>query len=156
VSLLIRPAVTADADPIAAVFLAARRAGMPWLAVLRSDPETHWRVRTTMLTACAVWVAEEAGRVVGFAGLSAGVLAHLYVHPTAWGQGIGTRLLETVRAASLDKLALYVFQRNARARRFYEARGFTLRALGTGATNEERQPDAYYDWHRQVPVPSGH
>jgi RimJ/RimL family protein N-acetyltransferase len=155
VSLLIRPAVTADADPIAAVFLAARRAGMPWLPVLHNDPVTHWWVRTTMLTTCAVWVAEDAGPVVGFAGLCAGVLAHLYVHPAAWGQGIGTRLLDTVRAASTDKLALYVFQRNARARRFYEAQGFTLCALGTGATNEERQPDAYYEWHRLVPLPGG-
>jgi RimJ/RimL family protein N-acetyltransferase len=152
VSLLIRPAVTSDADPVAAVFLAARRLGMPWLPALRSDPETHWWVRTTMLTTCAVWVAEEAGRVVGFAGLCTDVLAHLYVHPTAWGQGVGTRLLDTVRAASLDKLTLYVFQRNVRARRFYEAKGFTLRALGMGATNEEREPDAYYEWHRPDPV----
>ncbi len=153
--MLIRPAITSDADPIAAVFLAARRAGMPWLPMLHSDPETHWWVRTTMLTTCAVWVAEEAGRVVGFAGLCAGVLAHLYVHPTAWGQGVGTRLLNTVRAASPDKLALYVFQRNVRARRFYEAQGFTLRALGTGATNEEREPDARYEWHRSDPIVDG-
>jgi len=140
------------------VFLAARRVGLPWLAVLHSDPETHWWVRTTMLTTCTVWVAEEVGRVVGFAGLCSGVLAHLYVHPGAWGQGIGTRLLDTVRAsegASRDKLALYVFQRNIRARRFYEGQGFTLCALGTGATNEEREPDAYYEWHRPVPVADG-
>ena len=74
---------------------------------------------------------------------------------TAWGQGVGTRLLDTVRAASPDKLALYVFQRNVRARRFYEAQGFTLRALGTGATNEEREPDAYYEWHRSDPIVDG-
>jgi GNAT superfamily N-acetyltransferase len=155
VPLLIRPAVTPDADPIAAVFLAARRAGMPWLAMLHSEAETRWWVRTTVLPTCAVWVVEEAAQVVGFAGLCAGVLAHLYVHPTAWGRGVGTQLLDTVRAASPDKLALYVFQRNIRARRFYEAQGFTLCTLGTGSTNEERQPDAYYEWHRAVPVPGG-
>jgi GNAT superfamily N-acetyltransferase len=153
--LLIRPAVTADADPIATVFLAARRAGMPWLPVLHSDPETHWWVRTTMLTTRAVWVAEEAGRVIGFAGVCGDVLAHLYVHPGAWGQGVGTRLLETVRDVTADRLALYVFQRNIRARRFYEAKGFTLRALGTGATNEEREPDAYYEWRRPDPNVDG-
>jgi GNAT superfamily N-acetyltransferase len=155
VPVLIRLAVTADADPIAAVFLAARRAGMPWLPVLHSDPETHWWVRTTVLTTCTVWVAEEVGRIIGFAGLCADVLEHLYIHPETWGRGVGKQLLDTVRGASPDKLALYVFQRNARARRFYEAQGFTLCALGTGATNEERQPDAYYEWHRLVPVTGG-
>jgi hypothetical protein len=60
-----------------------------------------------------------------------------------------------VRAASADKLALYVFQRNVRARRFYEAQEFSLCTLGTGATNEEREPDAYYEWHRPVPIPGG-
>jgi GNAT superfamily N-acetyltransferase len=153
--LLIRPAVAADADPIATVFLAARRSGMPWLPLLHSEAETRWWVRTTMLTTYAVWVAEEAERVVGFAGLCDDVLAHLYVHPGAWDQGVGTRLLETVRAATPDRLALYVFQRNVRTRRFYEAKGFTLRALGTGATNEEREPDAYYEWHRPDPVADG-
>jgi hypothetical protein len=40
--LLIRPAVAADADPIASVFLAARRAGMPWLPLLHSGAATRW------------------------------------------------------------------------------------------------------------------
>jgi GNAT superfamily N-acetyltransferase len=132
------------------------RRGVPacrgWLCC---EAETRWWIRTIVLTTCTVWVAEEADKVVGFAGLCADVVEHLYVHPTAWGRGVGTQLLDTVRAASPDKLALYVFQRNARARRFYEAQGFTLRALGTDVTNEEREPDAYYEWHQLVPVPSG-
>jgi GNAT superfamily N-acetyltransferase len=153
--LLIRPAVAADAGPIATVFLAARRAGMPWLPVLHGDAATRWWVRTTVLSTCTVWVAEQAERVVGFAGLCGDVLAHLYVQPGAWNRHVGTQLLETVRDATPDRLALYVFQRNVRARRFYEAKGFTLRALGTGATNEEREPDAYYEWHRPDPVLDG-
>jgi GNAT superfamily N-acetyltransferase len=144
-----------DADAIAKVLLAAGRADMPWLAVLHSEAETRWWVRTTILPTCSVWVAEAAERVVEFAGLCAGVLAHLYIHPEAWGRGAGTQLLDTVRAASPGKLALYVFQRNVRARRFYEAQRFALLVAGTGATNEEREPDAYYEWHRPVPVPAG-
>ena len=150
--LLIRPAVAVDADPIASVFLAARRAGMPWLPLLHSGAATRWWVRTSVLPTGTVWVADEADRVVGFAGVRGDVLEHLYVHPAAWGQGVGTQLLETVRDATADRLALYVFQRNVRARRFYEAKGFTLRALGTGAMNEEREPDTYYEWHRPDPV----
>jgi RimJ/RimL family protein N-acetyltransferase len=155
VSLPIRLAVPSDADPIASVFLAARRTGMPWLPVLRSDAETRWWARTTLLSTGRIWVAEEAGQVVGFAGLRGNVLRHLYVYPRAWGRRVGTALLDTVRAEPLDKVALYVFLRNGRARRFYEAHGFKLLALGTGTTNDEREPDAYYEWLRPPPVVGG-
>jgi RimJ/RimL family protein N-acetyltransferase len=155
VSLSIRLANPSDADPIAAVFLAARRTGMPWLPVLHSDAETRWWARTTLLSTGTIWVAEEAGPIVGFAGLCGNVLGHLYVHPEAWGRRIGTALLDTVRAEPLDKVALYVFLRNVRARRFYEAHSFRLLALGTGITNEEREPDAYYEWRRPEQVVGG-
>lgn len=153
--LAVRLAVPSDVDPIAAVFLAARRAGMPWLPVLRSDAETRWWARTALLSSGTIWVAEQAGQVVGFAGLCGNVLGHLYVHPDAWRRRIGTALLDTVRAQPLDKVALYVFLRNVPARRFYEARGFQLLALGTGTTNEEREPDAYYEWYRPQPLAGG-
>jgi hypothetical protein len=41
---------------------------------------------------------------------------------------------------------LWVFQQNERARRFYEARGLTLVKLTDGSGNEERTPDALYEW----------
>jgi hypothetical protein len=43
-------------------------------------------------------------------------------------------------------LRLHVFQRNARARAFYEHRGFRVDALRDGSQNEEREPDAVYVW----------
>jgi len=45
-------------------------------------------------------------------------------------------------------LHLFTFQRNARARAFYEAHGFRLVDLSDGARNEEGEPDARYDWVR--------
>jgi hypothetical protein len=39
-------------------------------------------------------------------------------------------------------------QRNTRARRFYEARGFVLTEETDGAGNEENEPDARYLWVR--------
>jgi RimJ/RimL family protein N-acetyltransferase len=150
-SVLIRRATPSDADPIAAVFLAARRSAMPWLPTIHSDAETRWWMRTNVL-ATTVWVAEEGGQPIGFAALRGAVLEHLYVDPDAWDRGVGTALLTAVRAEPLDKIALIVFQRNARARRFYEALGFSLVALGTGAANEEREPDVYYEWHRLEPA----
>ena len=41
---------------------------------------------------------------------------------------------------------LWTFQDNARARRFYEARGFVAEEFTDGAGNEEKTPDVRYVW----------
>jgi putative acetyltransferase len=43
-------------------------------------------------------------------------------------------------------LRLWAFQRNAPARRFYEARGFIAKKFTDGATNMEREADVLYQW----------
>jgi ribosomal protein S18 acetylase RimI-like enzyme len=42
-----------------------------------------------------------------------------------------------------------VFQRNEGARRFYERRGFRLVGQRDGSENEEREPDAVYEWRAE-------
>jgi GNAT superfamily N-acetyltransferase len=69
------------------------------------------------------------------------------VLPASQGRGIGTELLEVAKHAC-ERLELWTFQRNARARRFYEARGFTRVEQSDGARNEEKEPDARYLWTR--------
>lgn len=90
-------------------------------------------------------IIADAGTPIGFAAVANGWLEHLYVLPERVGQGVGSALLRAALAGE-GSLDLYVFQRNERARRFYEARGFTLVALTDGADNEEREPDAHYRW----------
>ena len=41
---------------------------------------------------------------------------------------------------------LWVFQANAGARRFYERHGLRVVRLTDGAANEEKTPDALYEW----------
>ncbi len=54
----------------------------------------------------------------------------LYVLPQFWHQGIGRELLEEAERRIADHhfnaFTLWVFEKNAPARRFYEARGFRL------------------------------
>jgi hypothetical protein len=50
------------------------------------------------------------------------------------------------RSLRPDGLTLWTFQRNAPARRFYEARGFVGSVFTDGSRNEEREPDALYTW----------
>jgi GNAT superfamily N-acetyltransferase len=69
------------------------------------------------------------------------------VLPEAQGQGVGTALLDVAKRA-VARLQLWTFQRNAQARRFYEARGFVVVEQTDGTGNEEKEPDARYLWTR--------
>ena len=74
-------------------------------------------------------------------------IEQLYVLPEAQGQGVGTALLDVAKRAS-ERLQLWTFQRNARARRFYEREALCLSKQTDGAGNEEKEPDARYLWTR--------
>jgi GNAT superfamily N-acetyltransferase len=140
---VIRRATPADAGEVGRVFLAARDE-MAYLPRIPDDDRP--RLGGWFLDRAELWVAEREGPIVGFAGLSAGELTHLYVEPGAQGAGIGTGLLEHAKSLSDGRLELWVFQRNEGARRFYERHGFRLVRLTDGAENMEREPDALYEW----------
>jgi GNAT superfamily N-acetyltransferase len=135
-----------DAPAVAEVFLAARADAMAYLPDLHTDAETHVWIREVVLTGYEVVVAEVGDRLAGFAALDADMLAHLYVHPDLQRRGIGDALLARVREIRPDGFRLWVFQRNAGARNFYERRGLRVVELTDGAGNEEREPDALYEW----------
>lgn len=53
----------------------------------------------------------------------------LFTLPQIWGKGVGKQLLLQAEAESQHNLMeLWTFQKNARARRFYEKMGYTLSA----------------------------
>jgi hypothetical protein len=60
----------------------------------------------------------------------------------------GRSELLQVAKGTFDRLQLWTFQRNTRARRLYEARGFVLVEETDDASNEENEPDARYLWTR--------
>jgi GNAT superfamily N-acetyltransferase len=94
-----------------------------------------------------VWVAEEAGRILGFLAIDGGkLLAKLYVEPDAQNRGVGAALLDQAKTLCPEGLELWVFQRNEGARRFYERHGFRPVELTDGADNWEKEPDALYAW----------
>lgn len=86
------------------------------------------------------------GTVLALMALSDDQVDQHYVTPEWIGRGLGSRLLDIAKTRRPNGLALYCFQVNHRARRFYEARGFEAVASGDGSTNEERQPDIRYAW----------
>ena len=73
-------------------------------------------------------------------------IEQLYLSPAWIGRGIGTRLLELARTELPPPIRLYTFQRNERARDFYERRGFKSIRFSDGSSNEEKCPDVLYEW----------
>ena len=143
---LIRLAQTRDGDAIAEVHTVSMREALPYLPELHTDDETRAWVANVVLPRQEVWVAEIAGRIVGVAALDGDMLAQLYILPGEQSRGIGSALLAKARARRPAGLRLYAFQRNTRAREFYERRGFVAIAFGDGSSNEESEPDVLYQW----------
>jgi GNAT superfamily N-acetyltransferase len=78
--------------------------------------------------AAHVLVAERAEEAVGVALARPEWLEGLYVAPEWWGKGVAdelhARALEVVRELGSAQIHLWVLEENARARRFYERRGW--------------------------------
>ena len=143
--MLVRLAREHEVDTIADVFIPSF-GGLTFLPRLHTDEETRNWIREVVLPGHELWVAEVDDRVVGFAALTEDLLGHMYVHPDQQGRGIGTALFEVVKRERPDGFRLWVFQRNNGARRFYERHGCRVVELTDGSGNEEREPDALYEW----------
>ena len=142
-----RPLALTDMGAAAQVHRIAFDHAMPWLVGLRPPDQDRWFYRELVFPACRVWGHFDGDQLCGIIAFRDGWIEQLYVHPAAHGRGIGTELLNVAKAAS-EQLELWTFQRNAPARRFYEARGFTLVEQTDGMRNEEKEPDARYVWSR--------
>jgi GNAT superfamily N-acetyltransferase len=142
--LLLRRGTPDDLDDVAEVFARAREAMFEYIPRLHT-PEEDRAFLGGLLAATEVWVAEDAAhRVVGFVSLDGSLLGHIYADPR--GGGVGSALLSKAKELRPDGFHLWVFQRNEGAQRFYERHGLELAELTDGATNEEREPDARYEW----------
>ena len=142
--MIVRRAGADDAAAVAATFTAAF-AQLTYLPKLHT-PEEDKAFFARQVEEHEVWLVEDDGRVLGFAALSDDLLEHIYVHPDAQGRGLGSALLDTAKRRRPDGFALWVFQQNDGARRFYERHGLRLVRETDGSGNEERTPDALYEW----------
>ena len=146
----LRPARLDEKDALAQLFQRARN---DWTFVSPVPDEALPRIAADLFDRHEeIWLAEEAGRVLGFLAIRRSrqngweVLEKLYVDPKAQNRGVGTALLDQAKALRPDGFALWVFQKNEGARRFYERHGLRLVTLTDGADNMEREPDALYEW----------
>jgi GNAT superfamily N-acetyltransferase len=134
----------------ARVHRAAFDRALPWLTGLHTPEEDRRFYCEMVFKTCEIWGAFDQQAITGIIAFRKDWIDQLYVLPDAQGGGTGSALLQIAKDRS-DCLRLWTFQRNQRARRFYEARGFALLRETDGAANEEKEPDALYCWRRISP-----
>jgi GNAT superfamily N-acetyltransferase len=119
--MTVRPATAEDAAAIAEIFLAASRES--WGVAGDEAPE----IAPLQLTGSEL-VAEDDDGVVGFALIEGCAIELLATHPRAWGRGDARALLvaaeAALREAGCAEVALWTEERNATARRVYQASGW--------------------------------
>ena len=149
--LWLRPAEPGEAAVLAAVHLRSRRAAPMPDPVHDEADVTRWLAGR--LESDEVWVADLADHgVVGYARLTPGWLDDLYVVPVAARRGVGTALLDLVKAREPAGFCLWVVASNTPARAFYERHGLVELESTDGSANEERAPDVRLAWPGAEPL----
>ena len=94
----------------------------------REAVHARWVAAVADPGARALIAVSEGEEPVGAACVTDGWLQGLYVVPERWGTGLADalhdRALDEVRALGAGSCRLWVLEDNARARRFYERRGW--------------------------------
>lgn len=149
--VLVRPAGPEDLPGIAELHLRSRASSaMPPAA--HSDAEVRAWVAGWNLADWEVWVAESDDRLRGYAVVVGEWLHSLYVDPAAAGEGVGSTLLDLVKALRPRGFCLWVFESNLPARGFYERRGLVALERTDGAANDELAPDVRMAWPGAEPL----
>lgn len=139
-----RRATPEDAGAIARLHRMVVRHCLPFLPELHSAEEDLTFFREHFLPENEVWLWDLTG-IVAYCGFRPGWIAHLYVDPADHGKGIGSALMGKAKEGQ-SSVRLWVFQRNLPAIAFYQRHGFQLIEQTDGAGNQEREPDALYEW----------
>ena len=133
---MIRPGKAEDAIPVARVHVETWQQAYDHVfprerlaAISAADRARFWEPEHSL-------VAEVDDKIVGFVSVgpsrdedAEGELYAIYVHPERWGTGVGRALIEAgeerLRELGHRDVVLWVLDDNPRARRFYEAAGWS-------------------------------
>lgn len=151
--LTLRLAGHEDVPAVAQLFLEARRAAVPTMPPqVHTEREVVAYHQERVDAGEELWVAEQAGLLVGYLHVDGNWLDALYVRPGHTGRGTGTEMLELVKSLRPDGFALWVFESNEPARRFYRRHGLIELEHTDGSANDERSPELRMAWPGAAPL----
>lgn len=144
----LRRALNNDAVNVAKVYIRTRRAAIPLIPqYTHTDDEVREWISSIVIPLQDTWIAETENRnIVAMMSLENGWIDQLYVDPEWSGQGIGSSLIQLAKKRYPKRLALWTFESNIGARRFYERHGFYEAERTDGRENEEHAPALRYLW----------
>ncbi|QES52796.1 GNAT family N-acetyltransferase [Streptomyces venezuelae] len=131
---------------MAEVWLRSFAAALPTVRRAHGDDAVRDWFSFVVVPQYDCWVAVAGGAVIGLLVLDGEELEQLYLDPAWRGRGVGDRLVGLAKQQRPDGLALWTFQVNGPALRFYERHGFTAVERTDGRRNEEGEPDVRYVW----------
>ncbi len=138
----IRDAEPKDGDDIGEI-LSAFIDETPWMPRIHSR-EGDRKFGASLIQKTEVKIADSNG-IVGFLACHEGLIDALYIRSDHQGLGIGSALIENIQSKG-EQLALWTFQVNEGARRFYARHGFKEVKMTDGQGNDEKLPDVYLTW----------
>lgn len=94
---------------------------------------------------CAIWVGTLDEHIVAYLAMDGSYLDRLYVDPSEWRKGWGTRFISLAKRLSPSGLELHTHQENDAARALYERHGFKAVKFGISPPPESA-PDVEYHW----------
>ncbi|ERL63644.1 GNAT family N-acetyltransferase [Schleiferilactobacillus shenzhenensis] len=111
-------------------------------------PAEYWEknqaVLLAALPAATVTIAtDDAGQILGFAGMQDDFLAGLFITASARRQGLGTQLMTHLQQQH-DRITLQVYKANQPAYHFYASMGFTI--IAEAVDPETNQPALTMQW----------
>jgi GNAT superfamily N-acetyltransferase len=143
----LRPALGADADAAAGVWLRSYGAALPGVRRAHGDDEVRDWFRYVLVPGGDTWVAEDGtGALAGVMVLDGAGIDQLYLEPGRRGRGLGDLFVAKAKELRPDGLELWTFQVNTPAHRFYVRHGFVEAGRTDGSRNEEREPDVRFVW----------
>ena len=135
-----------EQDVVVRTVIESDRPTVEWLTTqLWGAPEVVVHDGVFYPAALPGFIAERAGRIAGLLtyDVRPGVLEIVTINAIDQHTGIGTRLIEAIRAEAKHRgcheVTLTTTNDNLGALRFYQRRGFRLAALRPGAVDRSRQ-----------------
>ncbi|WP_417307554.1 GNAT family N-acetyltransferase [Devosia sp.] len=144
--IILRPPRPDEGETLARLFTASRKL-LDFLPQLHTPAEDIVFITTKVLPAYRITVAEVDGAIAGYMADEPHEVQQLYLDPGFLRQGIGTALMNDVKARN-DWLALWCFEQNHRGRAFYTRHGFVEIGRSDGDTNPEGAADIRFRWQR--------
>lgn len=148
----LRPGVRDDLPGLESVYRAATGGpGQP--AETRAPHEVHAWVRSLLEPSSReLWVAVRGREYLGFVLLEGEWVNLLFVHPDRPARGVGSALVDLVKALRPGGFGLRVHQANERARRFYLRHGLIELERTDGSTYLDAVPDLQMAWPGADPL----